>query len=115
MPEQRVLGAGLSDEFAGEIFLTLANEGRLVVASEEADSLIAGLEETIAILNERLSVLDLWRRTPGLDRMPPVVSGAVVDTVFVDQLCPGRIERAARELPKYVAALRLARRELTVD
>ncbi|WP_433794809.1 hypothetical protein [Actinoplanes sp. CA-252034] len=115
MPERHVLGAGLSDEFAGEIFLTLANEGRLVVASEEADSLIAGLEETIAILNERLNVLDLWRRAPRLDGRPSAVSGAVVDTVFADQLCPGRIERAARELPKYVAALRLARRELAVD
>ncbi|MEU8662214.1 hypothetical protein [Actinoplanes philippinensis] len=105
----------MSDEFAGEIFLTLANEGRLIVAPDEADSLIAGLEETIAILNQRLTLLDLWRRAPGLDEMPPAVSGAMVDTVFADQLCPGRIERAARELPKYVAALRLARRELAVD
>jgi hypothetical protein len=105
----------MGDEFAGEIFLTLADEGRLVVASEQADSLIAGLEETIAVLNERLNVLDLWRRTPCLDGMPLAMSGAVVDTVFADQLCPGRIERAARELPKYVAALRLARRDLVAD
>jgi hypothetical protein len=34
----------------------------------------------------------------------------MVDTVFADQLAPGRLEEAMRELPKYVQALKTARR-----
>ncbi|GLY00714.1 MULTISPECIES: hypothetical protein [Actinoplanes] len=105
----------MGDEFAGETFLALANEGRLVVAPEQADALIAGLEQTIAVLNERLRLLDLWQRSPSLAEMPPAMADTVVDVVFDDQLCPGRIERAARELPKYVAALRTARRDVAAD
>ncbi|SDT56117.1 hypothetical protein [Actinoplanes derwentensis] len=105
----------MGEEFAGETFLTLASEGRLVVASEQADSLIADLERTIAELNERLSVLGHWRQAPGLDQMPAAITGIVVDAVFADQLSPGWIEHAARELPKYVTALRLARQTLAAD
>jgi hypothetical protein len=57
-------------------------------------------------------MLEVWRahRTPAIDSLPPDVAASVVDAVFADQLAPGRLERASRELPKYVAALKAARR-----
>lgn len=99
-------------EFAGELFLHLAAEGRLVVEAGRADRLIADLEATLAVLRGRLRALELWRSHPAptLDGLPPEVAAAVVDALFADQLAPGRLERAAGELPKYVAALRAARR-----
>jgi hypothetical protein len=98
-------------DFAGELFLTLAIEGRLVVDSQRADALIADLEQTLAVLHARLRVLEVWHQhpTPTIGKLPPEVAETVVDAVFVDQLAPGRLERAAVELPKYVAALKAAR------
>ena len=106
----------MGDEFAGETFLTLAGEGRLVVAPERADALIADLERTIAILTERLRVADHWRRNPesSLDTLPPALAETVVEAVFGEQLSPGRTERVVRELPKYIAALRVARENAAV-
>jgi hypothetical protein len=99
------------DDFAGELFLALATDGRLVVDSDRADRLIADLEQTLAVLHARLRVLDVWRRNPHphIEELPVYVAGAVVDAVFAEQLAPGRLERAAVELPKYVAALKAAR------
>ena len=100
------------NEFAGELFLALATEGRLVVDAARADRRIADLEQTLAVLRTRLRVLQVWRAHPApvIDDLPPDVAESVVDAVFADQLAPGRIERATRELPKYVAALKAARR-----
>jgi hypothetical protein len=99
-------------EFAGELFLNLAEQGRLVVDAGRADRLIADLEATLAVLRARLRTLEAWRAgpAPAIDSLPAEVADAVVDAVFADQLAPGRLERASRELPKYVAALRAARR-----
>lgn len=99
-------------EFAGELFLNLAEQGRLVVDAGRADRLIADLEETLAVLRARLRMLEVWRahHTPAIETLPPDVADSVVDAVFADQLAPGRLERASRELPKYVAALKAARR-----
>ena len=74
--------------------------------------MIADLEQTLAVLRTRLRVLQVWRAHPApvIDDLPPDVAESVVDAVFADQLAPGRIERATRELPKYVAALKAARR-----
>ena len=98
-------------DFAGELFLTLATEGRLVVDSRRADELIADLEQTLAVLHARLRVLEVWHQHPAptIGKLPPEVAETVVDAVFADQLAPGRLERAAVELPKYVAALKAAR------
>ena len=98
-------------DFAGELFLTLATEGRLVVDSQRADALIADLEQTLAVLHARLRVLEVWHQHPAptIEKLPSEVAETVVDAVFVDQLAPGRLERAAVELPKYVAALKAAR------
>ena len=98
-------------EFAGELFLNLAEQGRLVVDASRADRLIADLEATLAVLRARLRMLEAWRARPApIDSLPPEFADSVVDAVFADQLAPGRLERASRELPKYVAALRAARR-----
>jgi hypothetical protein len=101
-------------DFAGELFLRLADQGRLVVDAERADRLIADLEGTMVLLAARLHVLRSWQRSPSsLDDVDPALADTVVDALFADQLAPGRLERAVRELPKYLAALRIARREST--
>jgi hypothetical protein len=99
-------------EFAGELFLALATEGRLVVDSNRADRLIADLEQTLAVLRARLRVLEVWHQhpAPAIEKLPPEVADSIVDAVFAEQLAPGRLERAAEELPKYLAALKVARR-----
>lgn len=102
------------ESFAGELFLTLATEGRLTVAAEQADEIIAGLERTLDTIKARLCVVRIWHRRTGpiMDDLPPELVQPVADAVFVDQLAPGQLERAVLELPKYIRALRLARRLL---
>lgn len=97
--------------FAGELFLALAAEGRLVVDAVRADEAIAELERTLAQVRSRLRVVRIWRQVPApsLGELPEELVQAVVDAVFVDQLAPGQLEQAARELPKYIRALRRAR------
>jgi hypothetical protein len=106
------MSRGDEDYFAGELFLTLANEGRLVVDSERADELIAELERTLDILQARLRVLEVWHQhpSPAVERLPAELAETAVDAVFADQLAPGRLAEAAVELPKYLAALKVARR-----
>jgi hypothetical protein len=98
--------------FAGELFLALATEGRLVLDAPSADEIIVGLERTLALTRARLRVLRIWSQQPAgrVDDLPEGVARDVVDAVFVDQLAPGRLERAAAELPKYIEAVRRARR-----
>jgi hypothetical protein len=98
--------------FAGELFLTLAAEGRLVVDGETADGVIAELQRTLALIRGRLRVLRIWRHQPAgrLEELPDDIARDVVDAVFADQIAPGQLERAAMELPKYIEAFRRARR-----
>ena len=95
---------------AGELFLYLADEGRLVVDAVRADEVIAGLESTLARVRARLRVIRIWQQLPAqrVDELPDELLQDVVDAVFTDQLAPGQLERAAAELPKYIAALRRA-------
>jgi hypothetical protein len=101
-----------SSPFAGELFLTLAAEGRLVLDSVRADEAISALERTLSLARARLRVLRIWQHTPAqrVDDLPRELSDDVVDAVFADQLAPGRLEEAVVELPKYIEALRQARR-----
>ncbi|MEV6600244.1 hypothetical protein AB0M36_25855 [Actinoplanes sp. NPDC051346] len=96
--------------FAGELFLTLATEGRLVVDAACADKVIADLERTLAQIRSRLRVIRIWQQLPArrVGELPDELMQDVVDAVFVDQLAPGQLERAATELPKYIQALRRA-------
>ncbi len=97
--------------FAGELFLRLASEGRLVVEETRADEVIAGLERTLSSVRARLRLIRLWQQdpTPRVGELPEELARDVVDAVFADQLAPGRLEQAAADLPKYIEAMRLAR------
>ncbi len=93
--------------FAGEVILGLAADGRLRVDRERADRLIAELETTLTGVRNRLGLVAEWQRLP-LPRTGEL-SGELVDAAFLDQLSPGKLERALEELPKYIRALQLAR------
>jgi hypothetical protein len=126
MPDHRSLAGqgglavGASDvpePFAGDLFLSLAAEGRLVVDAVRADELIADLERTLDMITTRLRLVQIWQqlREPAVDELPEALSQSVVDAVFVDQLAPGQLERAVDELPKYIQALQVARRLATPE
>jgi hypothetical protein len=106
-----------ADAFAGDLFLALAAQGRLVLDTERADQVIADLEHTMNLVSARVRLLELWRRlsAPVLDDLDPDSERTLVDTVFADQLAPGRLEEAMRELPKYVEAIKAARRTEPVE
>ncbi|MCM4078039.1 hypothetical protein [Paractinoplanes hotanensis] len=96
--------------FAGELFRALADEGRLTLTAGQADAAIAGLELTLSEVRARLRILRSRDQTsPG---RTGELSDDVVDAVFADQLAPGRMELAMVEIPKYIEALRRARRSL---
>ncbi|MFI2666869.1 hypothetical protein [Micromonospora carbonacea] len=101
-----------AEEFAGDLFLTLATQGRLELDAAVADEAVAGLRRTLDVVAERMRLLRVWEGGDGhaVCDLPPGLAQAVVDVVFAEQLTPGRLEQAARELPKYIEALRLARR-----
>lgn len=97
--------------FVGQLLRVLAEEGRLVLAAEQADEVIAGLEHTLSEVRARLRLLRLWQQAPyqRVDDLPEEIARDVVDALFADQLAPGRLELATVELPKYIEALRQAR------
>ncbi|PRY29544.1 hypothetical protein [Pseudosporangium ferrugineum] len=103
-------GDALPNPFAGELFLTLAAEGRLVLDPVSADETIAGLERTLSLIRARLRVIRIWEQSPTqrVDELPEELAQDVIDAVFADQLAPGKLEQAAAELPKYIEALRRA-------
>jgi hypothetical protein len=120
MPDHRSL-AGLGglavgandvpEPYAGDLFLNLATEGRLVVDAVRADGLIADLERTLDLVATRLRLVRIWQELPesAVDELPGALSQSIIDAVFIDQLAPGQLDRAVDELPKYIRALRLAR------
>jgi len=98
--------------FVGELLLTLADDGRLVLDAVRADEAIARLERTLSAVRARLRVIRLWQQAPTrqVDELPDALSRYVVDAIFADLLAPDRLELATVELPKYIEALRRARR-----
>lgn len=97
--------------FVGDLFVELAEQGRLVVDPGLAARLIDELEQTLAIVGERQQRVELARRNPPGTALEwaPGQQALVVDALFVEQVAPGRMERALVELPKYLEALRIAR------
>jgi uncharacterized membrane protein YccC len=100
----------MTEDFAGDLFLVLATEGRLVLDPGNADEVVVRLERTLAMIRARLRLIRIWEQLPDrrLSALPPALRQDVVDAVFADQLAPGRLERAVAELPKYIEALRRA-------
>lgn len=93
----------LTTAFAGDLLLRLAAEGRLVLDARQADALIAGLEETLARVQGRRALLADGPLRAASD--PVEVAAAE----FAEAMAPGRLDDAAVELPKYIAAVRRAR------
>lgn len=85
--------------------------------ARQADTMIIGLEDTLAVVRERLRLVRSRRHpaAPPVDELPNSAARAAVDAVFADLLAPGRLEEAAVELPKYIEALRRARRTGLAD
>jgi hypothetical protein len=98
--------------FAGELLLTLASEGRLVLDSAEADRVIANLERSLAAVTTRLQASREWDELPHprVESLRGKGAEDLLDGVFVRQVAPGLLEKAQTELPKYIEALRMARR-----
>ncbi|MFT7839909.1 hypothetical protein Q5530_27525 [Saccharothrix sp. BKS2] len=103
--------------FAGDLFLQLATDGRLVLEPAEADRVIAGLEWALEEVTGRLRVADLLRGTslPELRRVDAGLEQAVVDAVFDEQVADGGLRRALDELPKYILAFQKAKKRNSPD
>jgi hypothetical protein len=99
-------------KFAGDLFLELAADGRLVLDADRADGVIAGLEETLAVVRIRLRILEVRSQLPALGAGCHPADQPVVDAAFAEQIAPGQLRQALHELPKYIEAFRVARRSL---
>src|SRR4051794_15646027 len=93
--------------YAGDLFVRLADQGRLVLDADEAEEVIARLERTLDALARRVGLVQAWRGGVADGRALPQ---PVADAVFAEQVAPGGVAEALRELPKYVEALRRAAR-----
>jgi hypothetical protein len=100
------LASDQSSGYAGDLFLRLAADGRLRMDPDQAGRVIADLERTLAAVHARLRLIEAWRLAPADAER----AGGTMDAVFQEQVCPGQLEAAAVELPKYLEALRRARR-----
>jgi hypothetical protein len=98
--------------FAGDLFLKLAVEGRLVLDADQADQMIAALEATLDTVGTRSRLVELWRKLPrpAFHGFSPAAEQVLVDAVFIEQVAPGQMERVLLELPKYVEAFKLAKK-----
>ncbi|WP_367129227.1 hypothetical protein [Saccharothrix sp. HUAS TT1] len=98
--------------FAGDLLLSLADTGALVLEPAEADRVIADLERTLDAVTDRIRVVDLLRGASldELHRVHHEVEQAVVDAVFAEQVSSGGLRRALDELPKYIQAFQRAKR-----
>ncbi|GGP76442.1 hypothetical protein [Saccharothrix coeruleofusca] len=97
------------ERFAGDLFLRLANEGWLVVGSEQADHVIAELERTLDAVRAYLRRVELSRKLrDAADGITPDVDRLVVQAAFEGQVAAGTWEQALVELPKYIQAFRIA-------
>jgi hypothetical protein len=98
------LASDQSSGYAGDLFLRLAVDGRLRMDPDQAGRVIADLERTLSVVRARLRLIEAWRLAP----VDAECAGGTMDAVFQEQMCPGQLEEAAIELPKYVEALRRA-------
>lgn len=97
--------------FAGDLFLTLATDGRLVLDAAQADRVIADLEHTIELVSAQLCRAELAWRLPlsAVRELLPATEDLITSAAFAEQVCPGGFERALDELAKYVQAFKIAK------
>lgn len=109
--EPATTGDGLDAHFAGDLFLALAADGRLVLDPADADRMIAELERTIELVSAQLCRVELaWRlRLAGVRELLPDTERMIIDAAFLEQVSPGRFERVLEELAKYVRAFKIAK------
>ncbi|SDD75473.1 hypothetical protein [Actinokineospora iranica] len=101
-----------AEDFAGDLFLYLADKGLLVVDPEHAERVIAELDRTLDIVKARLRRREIARRlraAAGAD-IAPGVAKLAVDAAFAEQVTAGHWDQALIELPKYIEAFRIAAR-----
>jgi hypothetical protein len=79
-----------ASSFAGDLLLRLAAEGRLVLRPDVADQTISSLQDTLSQVHDRLRML--------------------ANTRTSDSATKAWFTQAAHELPKYIEAVRRARR-----
>jgi hypothetical protein len=96
--------------FAGDLFLRLAMDGRLVVDAAQADRVIASLERTIELASAQMCRVELAQALTlaSVREMLPATERMIIDAAFAEQVTPGRLEEVLQELPKYVKAFRIA-------
>lgn len=101
---------GSVEPFAGDLFLRLATEGWLVLPPEQARSVIADLEHTLAQVRALLRKAELSRalRAAGGVDVEPEVDRLIVECAFAGQIAADRWEQALVELPKYIKAFQIA-------
>ncbi|MET8759970.1 hypothetical protein [Lentzea sp. NPDC004782] len=99
--------------YRGDLMLSLAEDGKLTIEVAEADELIAGIERTLSLLRLREWGLQAWRHPSWREcgGHDPSIEQFVVDAAFFEQVTPGGLEAALRELPKYLNAFRIARQQ----
>lgn len=103
---------GFDVHFAGDLFLALAADGRLVLDPVEADRMIAELERTIELVSAQLCRVELaWRlRLVGVRELLPATERTIIDAAFLEQVSPGRFEHVLDELAKYLRAFKIAKK-----
>jgi hypothetical protein len=103
--------AGVDLLFAGDLFLALAAEGRLVLDAAQADRVIADLEHTIELVSAQLCRAELAWRLPlaAVRELLPATEGLITSAAFTEQVFPGQYERVLDELAKYVEAFKIAK------
>ncbi|HEX9335467.1 MAG TPA: hypothetical protein VF892_06265 [Pseudonocardiaceae bacterium] len=97
--------------FAGDLFLALAADGRLVLDPVRADRVIVELERTIELVSAQFCRTELARRLPlaAVRELLPATELMTVDAAFIEQVSPGRFEHVLDELAKYVRAFKIAK------
>lgn len=102
---------GVGVLFAGDLFLALAADGRLVLDAAQADRIIADLEHTIDLVSAQLCRAELALRLPlaAVRELLPATERLITSAAVAEQVFPGQYERALDELAKYVRAFKIAK------
>lgn len=103
--------------FSGDLVLRLAQEGRIAIDEETADSLIEELTTTLNAVSMHATVLRAQLRPswPTISKLYPAIAQLCAEALRQEHQSPGCTELALRELPKYIAALQVAKATFAVQ